>query len=190
MKLIYKGVFDGDIDKLPVCDHHPNAVRFKEFETPEELAKWSTTISVLLMVVSAIFYFIRAAEIAISFQVIIGIVLALLAAFPHEFLHAICFKKEVYLYTYLQKGMIFVVGPERMSKQRFIVMSMLPNVVFGFIPYMIAMIFPEMQWLAWMGIIAIGMGAGDFYNVYNAATQLPRGAMTYLYKFSSYWYIQ
>ena len=37
--------------------------------------------------------------------------------------------------------MLFVVGTETMSKGRFIFMSMLPNLIFGIVPYVIGMIF-------------------------------------------------
>ena len=85
--------------------------------------------------------------------------------------------------------MLFVVGPETMSKGRFVFMSMLPNLVFGIIPYTLGMIFPQYGWLLGLGILATGMGAGDYYNIFNALTQMPKGARTYLYKFNSYWYM-
>ena len=43
--------------------------------------------------------------------------------------------------------------------------------------------------LAVFGAVSASSGAGDFYNVYNALTQMPRGALTYLYGFNSYWYM-
>ena len=39
------------------------------------------------------------------------------------------------------------------------------------------------------GVIAVAMGAGDYCNVFNALTQRPKGARTYLYQMNSYWYI-
>ena len=33
------------------------------------------------------------------------------------------------------------------------------------------------------------MGSGDYYNIINALTQMPRGARTYLHGFHSYWYL-
>lgn len=113
----------------------------------------------------------------------------MLTLFPHELLHAVCFKEDVYLYTNWKQGMLFVVGPESMSKSRFIFMSLLPNIVFGFVPYIIGMIFPQLTFLLAFGTVSIGMGAGDYYNVFNAATQMPKGAKTYLYKFNSFWYM-
>ena len=109
--------------------------------------------------------------------------------FPHELLHALCFKEDVYLYTNFKQGLLFVVGCETMSKHRFIFMSLLPNIVFGFLPYVISFLGIQYLTLAVLGVIAIGMGAGDYYNVFNALIQMPKGARTYLYQMNSYWYI-
>ena len=109
--------------------------------------------------------------------------------FPHELLHAVCFREDVYLYTNWKQGMLFVLGPETMSKGRFIFMSLLPNLVFGVIPYILGMLFPKLVFAAALGVLATSMGAGDYYNVFNAATQMPKGSRTYLYKFHSYWYL-
>ncbi|HJA13063.1 MAG TPA: DUF3267 domain-containing protein [Candidatus Mediterraneibacter merdipullorum] len=106
--------------------------------------------------------------------------LVLLTLFPHELLHAVCFRRDVYLYTNLMQGMLFVVGPETMSKSRFIFMSLLPNLVFGLLPYLAGMIFPNRMMLLMAGILGLGSGAGDYYNVFNAVTQMPHGARTYL----------
>ena len=109
--------------------------------------------------------------------------------FPHEILHALCFKEDAYIYNNLKKGMLCVVGPEDMTKSRFILMALLPNVVFGFIPFVIFLIFPSFLILGSLGAIAIAEGVGDYMNVFNALTQMPKGAKTYLYKFHSFWYL-
>ncbi|MPM79985.1 hypothetical protein SDC9_127028 [bioreactor metagenome] len=75
-----------------------------------------------------------------------------------------------------------------MSKARFIIMSLLPNIVFGIGPYIIGLIIKN-NVLTTLGIFATSMGCGDFINVYNAITQMPKGARTYLHKFNSYWYM-
>ena len=85
--------------------------------------------------------------------------------------------------------MMFVVGPETMSKSRFIFMSLLPNIILGIVPYILGMIFPDFTFGLVLGIFAASMGAGDYYNVYNALTQMPKGSRTYLYQFNSYWYM-
>lgn len=191
MKLHYMGKFNKDHESLPHGEHKPNAVKFKEPSTPKKLAIIANAISIVIMILLAVPAFFRCGSFVISdfLGFYIGIILSLLILFPHEFLHAICFKSDVYLYTNFSQGMLFVVGPETMTKSRFVFMSLLPNIVFGIIPYIIGMIFPENTFLLSLGIFATGMGAGDYLNVFNALTQMPKGARTYLYQFNSYWYI-
>lgn len=191
MKLHYMGKFNKDPETLPHGEHKPNAVKFKEASDPKKLSIIANLLSIAIMIILAVPAFFRCKEFLISnlFELYIGLILSLLSMFPHEFLHAICFKKDVYMYTNLSQGMMFVIGPETMSKSRFIFMSLLPNIVFGIIPYIIGMIFPNFIILVSLGICATGMGAGDYYNVFNAVTQMPKGAKTYLYQFNSYWYI-
>lgn len=191
MKLHYKGTYDLNPDSLPHGEHKPNAVPFKEAQSTKKLAIIANVAGFFLIILLVIPAFIRCKDQIIDhyWQIMLGCFASLLSLFPHEFLHAICFKEDVYLYTNLKQGLLFVVGPETMSKSRFIFMSLLPNIVFGFIPYIIGMIFPSLVFLLVFGILCIGSGAGDYYNVFNAATQMPKGAKTYLYKFNSFWYI-
>lgn len=191
MKLHYKGKYDLNPDSLPHGEHKKGAVRFKEAEDSKKLALVANIAAAVIMVVLAIPAFYRAKDYILedTFQLFIGSVCSMLILFPHELLHAICFKKDVYLYTNWSQGMLFVVGPEDMSKSRFIFMSLLPNIIFGFVPYIIGMIFPKYLFLLSLGTLSIGMGAGDYYNVFNALTQMPKGSRTYLYKFNSYWYM-
>ncbi len=191
MKLHYMGKFNKDPESLPHGDHKPNAVKFREPSDPKKLAIVANAISVVIMILLAVPAFFRRGSFVASdfWEFYIGIILSLLILFPHEILHAICFKNDVYMYTNLSQGMLFVVGPETMTKGRFVFMSLLPNIVFGIIPYIIGMIFPDNVFLLSLGILATGMGAGDYLNVFNALTQMPKGARTYLYQFNSYWYI-
>ena len=191
MKLHYKGKFDLNPDSLPHGEHMPGAVKFKEAENSKRMAIIGNILAVVLMIVFAIPAVFRARPYLADdvWQMPLGFLASMVTLFPHEILHAICFKEDVYLYTNMKQGMLFVVGPESMSKGRFIFMSMLPNLVFGFLPYCIGMIFPQMGFFLALGCMAIGMGAGDYYNVFNALRQMPKGAKTYLYQFNSYWYM-
>jgi len=191
MKLHYKGQYNLDPNSLPHGEHMPGAVKFKEAESSKQMAIIGNILSVVLMIVFAVLAVLRAREYIVDsiWQMPLGFLASLVTLFPHELLHAICFKGDVYLYTNMKQGMLFVVGPETMSKGRFIFMSLLPNLVFGFLPYCIGMIFPQMIFLLALGCMAIGMGAGDYYNVFNALRQMPKGAKTYLYQFNSYWYM-
>ncbi len=195
MKLVYKGKFSGNTEDLPHGEHKPGAVRFKEPDDPKKLAVIVNVMGGIMVFVFLIGYLIRY---YIAFPGVRGIdtvwwftglALSLLALFPHELLHAVCFRETVYLYTYWSKGMLFVVGPEPMSRRRFVFMSLLPNVVLGLVPYVLALIRPQWIVLGAMGGILLGGGAGDYCNVFHALTQMPRGAMTYLYQFNSWWYL-
>lgn len=186
MKLIYKGKFSGDPSSLPHGEHQPNAVKFKEAENPKKLAVIANAFAFVLTLITVIGLCLRGGIDSLS---IIGALLALAMLFPHEILHALCFKETVYIYTNWKQGMLFVTGPEIMSKSRFIFMSLCPNIVFGFLPYIAFMIFPKLNILGTLGAVSIGMGAGDYYNVFNALTQMPKGAKTYLYQFNSYWFM-
>ena len=40
-----------------------------------------------------------------------------------------------------------------------------------------------------LGAMAISAGTGDYYNVWNALTQMPKGSRTYLHGTNSFWYM-
>lgn len=191
MKLHYRGKYNLDPTTLPTCKHQPNAVKFKEVDSTKELADIANGIAIALMILLSIPVYLKYKGSLFDYfdEMMVGAMLPLLTMFPHELLHALCFKEDVYLYTDFKQGLLFVVGCETMSKQRFIFMSLLPNIVFGFLPYMISFLGIQYLTLAVLGVIAIGMGAGDYYNVFNALIQMPKGARTYLYQMNSYWYI-
>ncbi|RHB08015.1 DUF3267 domain-containing protein [Coprobacillus sp. AM42-12AC] len=191
MKLHYRGKYNLDPTTLPTCKHQPNAVKFKEVDSTKELADIANDIAIALMILLSIPVYLKYKGSLFDYfdEMMVGAMLPLLTMFPHELLHALCFKEDVYLYTNFKQGLLFVVGCETMSKQRFIFMSLLPNIVFGFLPYMISFLGIQYLTLAVLGVIAIGMGAGDYYNVFNALIQMPKGARTYLYQMNSYWYI-
>ena len=186
MKLIYKGKFDGNPESIPHGEHKPGAVKFREPEDTKKLGMIANSIAAVIAVVAIAGLIIRGGARAVS---IAGMLMSYLTLFPHEILHALCFKNEVYLYTNLKDGMMFVTGPEDMSKARFVFMSLLPNIVFGFVPYILFMINPHWKILGTMGAMCISMGAGDYLNVFNALIQMPKGARTYLYSFNSWWYM-
>ena len=192
MRIMWKGKFDGNEENLPHGEHKPNAVKFKEIDDIKKLGLVLNLLSVPLMIVTYAIVVLRG-----GFDVILehfwiywaGILAAIACLIPHEFIHAMCFRKEAYIYTYLKNGMLFVVAPEDMSKSHFIVMSLMPNLIFGFVPFLLYLIFPQLGFLGILGATSIPMGIGDYYNIINALTQMPKGARTYLHGFHSYWYL-
>lgn len=192
MKLHFMGKYDQNSDSLPHNEHFPGAVKYKE---PDDLKKFAILANVIAFVISAVlavFAVIRCLdyfELKDFTSISLGCFVSVLTLFPHELLHAVCFKKDVYFYTDFAKGIAFVTGTEPMSKGRFILMSLLPNIVFGFIPYIIGLIFPNQMFLISLGVMATGMGAGDYFNIFNTLTQVPKGAKVYMHKTNTYWYI-
>ena len=187
MKLHFRGKFDGNEENLPSgeLDKHKNAVKFKEIDDIEKLMFIMNIVAgVLIVLLGALFIFRAGSFDKIS---VIGMLFAYLVIIPHEFLHAICFREDVYMYMHW--GGAFVCGTENMSKARFIFMSMLPNIVFGFVPFVIFLFFPNLNILGTLGFLSISAGIGDYYNVFNALTQMPHGARCFLEKQNSYWYI-
>lgn len=195
MKLHYKGKYNLDPQFLPCGEHKPGAVKFKEAESSAKLSVIANGIALgILIVLGALaavrISFYRSYDIVdVLYVIILATVITIPFYFVHEILHAVCFKKDVYLYTNWKQGMLFVIGPEDMSKVRFIFLSLLPNIILGIIPYILGMIFPNLILFTAFGIIMTASGAGDYYNVFNALTQMPKGSRTYLHGFNSYWYI-
>jgi len=186
LKLHYMGKYSMNPDDLPHDDHEPGTVAFKEPKDSKTLGRVANAISIGLVVITLAIIVLYGGHGSTSW---VGVLLAIVTFVPHELLHAICFRDDVYMYTNLRHGMLFVAGTERMSKKRFILMSMLPNIVFGFIPFIIFLINPTLGVLGTMGAICISAGAGDYINVFNAVTQMPKGAYTYMHKFNSFWYL-
>ncbi|MBO7697890.1 MAG: DUF3267 domain-containing protein [Erysipelotrichaceae bacterium] len=184
-KFHFAGRYNGDPESLVTHPHEPNYVPFKEAPDMNKLSLIMNGIAIVIAVITLGLYF----YLGRSRLNTIGCILMIMCLVPHEFLHAICFKGDVYMYENLKKGMLFVVGPETFSKGRFILMSMLPNIVFGFIPFIIFLFDHSQLLLGTFGALSLTAGAGDYYNVFNAATQMPKGSRTYLHGTNSFWYM-
>ena len=176
---------------LPVRDHPEGFVPFREPEDMRKLAIMLNVVGIPLLALCIIGFVLRGMPYLkeSGVQLVVGMMLPMLCLFPHELLHGICFRGEVELWTNFKMGMLFVVGTEDMSKARFIFMSLLPNVLLGILPFVLFMVHPQWVLLGALGAINIPMGIGDYYNVYNCLTQVPRDACVYLSGMHSYWYM-
>jgi len=190
MKLIYKGKYQSEAD-LPTRNHPEGAVPFREIADMKKLAILLNALSVPLLAMTAAGLILRGLPYLSKapFSATLGMMASLLVLFPHELLHALCFRGEVELWTNFKMGMLFVAGVEDMSKARFVMMSLLPNLVFGVIPYCLFLLCPAWLFLGALGAMSIPMGIGDYYNVYNCLTQVPKGASVYMSGMHSYWYL-
>ena len=184
MKFHYGGKYTDESQLVRKPDPE-GSVMFKE---PDSLNKMAILMNLLALLVFLVFFFL-ATLISSTFKFsMLGVILMLLSMVPHEFLHAICFKEDITMYTNLSKFMLFVYGTEDMSKGRFIFMSLLPNIVFGLIPFLLFIIFPEYNTLGPFGALAISAGGGDYFNVAHALIEVPNGAKVYCNGIHTYWY--
>ena len=103
MKLIYKGKFNGDVDSIPHGEHKPGAVKFKEPEDPKKLGILANGIAIAIIFITLAGVIFRSGIKSFGFT---GVFLSYLTLIPHEILHAICFKDEVYFYTNFKNGVI------------------------------------------------------------------------------------
>ena len=191
MTLHYGGKYNGDEKSLPQKEHHQNAVAFIEAASTKELSLICNCGCILLMIILAVPFVLLGKEYFHGNRIymILAAICGVLSLFPHELLHAICYKEDVYLYNNLRQGLFFVIGTEAMSKSRFVFMCLCPNIFLGLIPYSVFLFIPRAVFLGLFGLICIGMGFGDYINTYNAIRQMPKGAKTYLSGLHSYWYL-
>lgn len=180
-------------DKLPQREHPEGAVQYVEPENMKELAKKVNLIAVVITLITMVLFVVRLYfsdvemyTVVIGFAV--GWLLSVVFLVPHELLHGIAMTGDVKMYQNLKQGMLFVISTDDMSKKRFIFMSMLPNAVFGIIPFILFLIIPEFTLLGALGVAAIGSGAGDYLNVYNTIRQVPKNAKIYMSGMHTYWY--
>ncbi len=187
MKIIFKGRYDGNPESIPTYEHEKNANKIKEFDDMNKFGIIMNVVSFVFIILLGAIYVLVAGGID-KFSTV-GFIVPFLLLFPHEIVHAICFKEESYVYTNLKSGMLFVAGPERMSRSRAIFMALLPNLLFGFLPFVAFLINPNLHFLGTIGFISIPMGIGDYYNVFNILTQTPKGSKIYMHRLETYWFL-
>ena len=194
MQLHYKGKYNADDMDFLKRTHPSNAVEFKPLNS-----KKAGIIIKIIFYLPAVFLFIYLLTIfsvrikqltgeTRSLNIILPCVISPFAVILHEFLHAICFKKDVYLYSNLSRLKLVAVGTEDMSKTRFIIMKLLPEFVLGVIPFVISLLVPQWVGLGFLGAFCIAIGTEDYIIVANAIIQVPNDAMIYMSEMRYYWY--
>lgn len=198
MKLKWKGIYKSK-DQLPVGDLPSHAVKFKEPNSMLELnvvaALFVIPVLILIFLAILIKSLLIKEIVDMNFFNIWGFILAILMIIPHEFLHAIVFPKgeKVELWASPMALAVFVVSTAPISKGRFIFLSLLPNIVFGLIPLIIWILLPQnlaiTEIVFSFALLSLLLGVGDYLNVFNAARQMPKGAIQQLSGMNSYWYM-
>ncbi len=127
--------------------------------------------------------------------VILALILTAISMPVHELLHAILFPwgSTVYFYYSVKYLAAFVIDLEPISKLRFIVISLFPNLLLGLLPLLIFAFFGIRSGdlnisLFIFGTINLMFGCGDYLNVYNTIKQVPAGNLVQCSGFHTYYY--
>lgn len=197
MEFVWKGRYK-DVSQLDKGELPAHAVKFRE---PTSLLKLNLTallfaFPVLLLIGFVVFLKRKLGllEGSANDLNLLGILLAAIMIAPHEIIHALLFPKkaEVQFWYSVKSFSAFVYSTYPVSKMRFILISLAPNIIFGLIPLFFWIFIPENHVMASIVItfakFSLLFGIGDYLNVFNAARQMPQGSMTQLSGFHSYWY--
>ncbi len=166
-------------------------------ERPDNIFKSSIPYGILPLIFSyviiAIKWFIIGERAMNPIYVPIGILLGLLLMPIHEILHAVCYGngQKVYIGICLKKFAAFAVCHEKITRQRFIVMSLMP-VLLGIIPLLVFLLFPANAILSGicipMGIIGMLSPMPDYMDVSIICKQVPKDAFIHTQNDGFYWY--
>ena len=186
MVLHFKGGYRNNNDILPheELKRHKNAVKFKEFDNAPVFMLLVNMFSIIILIITGFIFHLKAGIQNVSLS---GVLLVLATLIPHEIIHAMFFRSDVYIYVHHLA--LLITGTEPMSKNRYIMMCLTPTVVFGFIPFVLFLINPSLTTLGTLGAISIALGLGDFYNIFHCITQVPKNGLCFMNKQNTYWYV-
>ena len=123
----------------------------------------------------------------------VGILIGLILMPVHELLHAVCYCKgqTVYIGISLEKLAAFAVCHEKISRRRFVVMSLMP-ILLGIIPLAVFLIGPSSPILSAIciptGIIGMLSPMPDYMDVHMVHKQVPKGAYIQSQNDGIYWF--
>jgi len=179
-------------DKLP-----SNAVIFKEPNSITSALLLGSIISLPIMICMTIGLVLKIGSINnIKLGVYIALpILVIILSLLHEIIHGLCFPKEFEkeIWVKFNEGALFVYCNKQVSKKRFIWVCVSPNLILGFIPFLLFIIgvFDFNNNISnLVGLISWSMtlgGIGDYLNIYNAVKQVPKNAYVFNYGFHSFW---
>ena len=199
--------FCGMINDFSDLEHGkcpPEAHRLKEGESLDEILSNAMHYTIPLMILTLALSVVRIHkglnwEMGTDIWEIIVVTLGVIflygmLVFAHEYVHILFYPwnadKEIWIYD-SQVALVYCNTP--MTRGHFMVMCLAPLTLLGFIPFILWMLFaqipsPTMS-IAWMLLCwsMIFGGLGDYYNVANVLSQVPRGALVFNYGMHTYW---
>lgn len=202
MKLVWRGKFSNNAELGLSSTLPDHAIKFKE---PATLGKFLMQALVFILPALALVLALSmlktsiygAHSVVIGKESLIGMLLATLALVPHELMHAALYPAnapvEVWYSPKHMAAFVYCLAP--VSKSRFMLLGMLPNIILGLIP-MVAWVFVPLHLvflsnnLFAFALLNILSGIGDYLNVYNAYRQVPKHGIVQNSGLHSYWYTE
>lgn len=192
MKLTFKGIFKS-YDELPKGSLPENAVKFKEIKGFLKL-----NLIALLIAFPVGFALMKLAGLRMDNSsqlrpmLLWGILAAAVCIVPHEIIHGLAMGgDEAFIYFSPKNLLAFCIAFSPMSKARFFFMGIAPSFIFGWLPFIFAIIFPNLAasgFLAMAGIINILTGIGDWIKIFLAAVQVPKDCLIQFSGIDLYWF--
>ncbi len=181
-----------EYEELPIPE---GAVKLKR---PDDIIKASLPYGILPMLIcmSAVFFKAKTSGAFIFYLrfIPVSFLLGFFLLPVHEYLHAVCYPKEatVYVGISLKKFAAFAVSFYPISRNRFIIMSLLP-VILGIAPLLIFIICP-LEWKPVLTICVAPIFMGfispspDYMDVILVLRQVPEGAVIQGSNEGLFWY--
>lgn len=178
------------------------AVQYNEPNTLTRVFLMGGLISSPIIIALTVLIFIRIQILNIPYEnindktIIVAAILNLIFIIIHELLHAISYPPNGIKEIWFKPSALaaFVYCNEKVSKKRFIWISLCPNVILGFIPYILWMLgifdfnIIVSQTIIIFVMLNILSGIGDYLNVYLTIKQVPKNAIVQNYGYHSYWF--
>lgn len=187
MKLHYQGKYDGHKENLPKREVEGSILIEVNSNKQMEIL-----IKIGVFIALSIITYLRVRNlywVDLYYGIIYGLILIVVYPFIREMIHALFFREDLYIYTDFVEEYLFLIGTESMSKKKYIMMLLIPDLVLGLIPYITGLIILRLVPLSVLGLFGLTMGMNDYYNVYNVWKQLPIDACVYMSGMDTYWYI-
>lgn len=143
----------------------------------------------LILLVTILFSLSKVYFLTNVISIFLAIIFGFLSIIIHELIHAIFFKKDVYICINLLKGIAFTYGTETMTKGKYIITSFAPIFILGVIPFVIYLFFNSNLFLGVFGIYSIMIGISDIYNIYNVLKNTPKKCNVFLSDNNAYWFV-
>lgn len=192
MKLTFKGIFKS-YDELPKGSFPENAVKFKEIKGFLRLNLIALLIAFLVCIT-----LIQIARLRMDYStqlrpmLLWGILAGAACIVPHEIIHGLAMGgDEAFIYFSPKNLLAFCIAFSPMSKARFFLMGIAPSFIFGWLPFIFALILPNLAlsgFFAIAGIMNILAGTGDWIKMFLAAVQVPKGCLIQFSGIDLYWF--